>query len=134
MTHRFISASSGTPTLLRDCDISTEYPADVDDDNLTEKGFSSSLPCELTKLSSALALFKVCRILSRALDQLLPASASYRFSIDNLHSVSDELDQWLQSIPEHLRMKFLNDKPSTGVISDRSPLLVCLPGLLPLFN
>ena len=121
---RFISASSGFPTILREFDISTEYPADVDDENLTEQGISPALPGELTKMSSALALFRICRILSRALDQLLPASASYLFSMKNFQSISDELDQWLQSIPTHLRMQFLNDKPSTGVVSDRSPLLV----------
>jgi Fungal specific transcription factor domain len=121
---RFISASSGFPTFLRESDISTEYPADVDDENLTEQGISPALPGELTKMSSALALFRICRILSRALDQLLPASASYQFSMKNFKSISDELDQWLQSIPSHLRMQFLNDKPSAGVVSDRSPLLV----------
>jgi hypothetical protein len=110
--------------MLRESDISTEYPEDIDDENITDQGFSPALPGELTKISSALALFKICRILSRALDQLLPSSASYRFSVNNLHSISDELDHWVQSIPQHLRMKFLNDKPSTGVISDRSPLLV----------
>lgn len=121
---RFISASSGSPTLLRESDVCTEYPADVDDENLTDQGVSPALPGELTKISSALALFKICRILSRALDQLLPASTSYQFSISNLNSIADELDQWLESIPIHLRMIFTNDKPSTGVISDRSPLLV----------
>jgi hypothetical protein len=110
--------------LLRESDISTEYPADVDDENLAEQGFSPALPGELTKISSALALFKICRILSRALDQLLPASVSHQISVNNLKAINDELGQWLQSIPPHLRMKFLNDKPSTGVISDRSPLLV----------
>ncbi len=123
-TCRFISASSGSPTLLRDPDISTEYPEDVDDENLTVQGFSPALPRELTKISSALALFKICRILSRGLDQLLPATASYRFSMNSLNSISEDLDQWVKDIPTHLRMKFLNGKPSTGVISDRSPLLV----------
>lgn len=121
---RFISASSGAPTLVFDSEISTEYPLDVDDENLTEQGFLPSLPGELTKISSALALFKICRILSRALDQLVPASVAYRISMSDLKSISDELDQWLKCIPTHLRMKFLNDKPSTGVISDRGPLLV----------
>jgi Fungal specific transcription factor domain len=123
---RFLSACSGSPTLLRDSDISTEYPSDVDDESLTEQGFSPALPDELTKISSALALFKICRILSRSLDQLLPASACYQFSMNSLNCIADELEEWVQSIPTHLRMKFLNDKPSTGLISDRSPLLVCM--------
>lgn len=121
---RCISASSGAPTLIHESELSTEYPSDVDDENLTEQGFLPGLPGELTKMSSALAFFKICRILSRALDQLVPASIAYRLSMSDVKSISDELDQWLRCIPTHLRMKFLNDKPSTGVISDRSPLLV----------
>ena len=107
----------------RESELSTEYPSDVDDENLTEQGFLPGLPGELTMISSAL-VFKICRILSRALDQLVPASVAYRLSMSDLKSISDELDQRLKCIPTHLRMKFLNDKPSTGVISDRSLILV----------
>ncbi len=121
---RFISASSGAPTLIRDSEMSTEYPSDVDDDNLTEQGILPGLPGELTKISSALALFKISRILSRALDQLVPASVAYRLSMSDLKSISEQLGQWLKCTPAHLRINFLNEKPSTGVISDRSPLLV----------
>ncbi|ERF76908.1 hypothetical protein EPUS_02619 [Endocarpon pusillum Z07020] len=118
-----ISASSGAPTLIRELEVSTEYPSDVDDGNLIEQGFLPGLSGELTKITSALAFFKICRILSRALDQLVPASVAYWLSISDMKSISDELDQWLKCIPTHLRMKFLNDEPSTGVITDRSPLL-----------
>lgn len=118
-----MAAASGSPSLLRESDIGTEDPDDVDDENLTEQRFSPCVPGELSKVPSALALFKICRILSRALDQLLPSSASYEFSINNLKSISDELDHWWQSTPTHLRMKFSNDRPSTEVISDRSPFL-----------
>ena len=123
--HRFTSAATGTPTLLRDSDISTEWPSDVDDENLSPSGFSPTLPGELTKISSALALFKVTRILSKTLDCLYPAKASYRLSLSKLHSISDELDQWSEELPEHLRLRFCNDKPATNLISDRSPILVC---------
>lgn len=114
------------PVLLRDADITTEYPADVDDENLSSQGFSPALPGELTKISSSLALFRVCRILSKTLDHLYPSKASYQLSLSKLHSISDELDQWSEELPEHLRLRFCNDKPSTNLISDRSPILVCL--------
>ena len=110
--------------LLRDADISTEYPKDVDDENITHQGLSPTLPGELTKISSALALFKASRILARTLEELYPASATYQLSLKRLRALSDELDQWSQNLPSHLRLQFLNDKPSTGVISCRSPLLV----------
>lgn len=123
-SHRFTSAATGTPTLLRDSDISTEWPSDVDDENLGPSGFSPALPGELTKISSALALFKVTRILSKTLDCLYPAKASYQLSLSKLHLISDELDQWSEELPEHLRLRFCNDKPATNLISDRSPILV----------
>lgn len=121
---KFASASTGTPTLLREDDISTDYPADVDDENLNTQGFSPSLPGELTKISSALALFKAARILSKTLEHLYPAKASYQLSMSKLHALSDELDQWSEELPEHLRLRFCNDKPATNLISCRSPILV----------
>ena len=110
--------------LLRDADVSTDYPKDIDDENITHQGLSPTLPGELTKISSALALFKGSRILARTLEELYPASTAYQLSLKKLRALSDELDQWSQSLPCHLRLQFLNDKPSTGVVSCRSPLLV----------
>jgi hypothetical protein len=110
--------------LLRDADVSTEYPKDVDDENITHQGLSPTLPGELTKISSALALFKGSRILAKTLEELYPASMTYQLSLKKLRALSDELDQWLQDLPSHLRLQFLNDKPSTAVVSCRSPLLV----------
>ncbi|KAL6247856.1 DNA-binding transcription factor cat8 [Rhinocladiella similis] len=120
---KFTSATTGTPMLLRDVDISAELPAEVDDENLSTQGFSPTLPGEVTKISSALALFRVTKILSKALDSLYPAKATYQLSLNKLHALSDELDQWSEELPEHLRLRFINDKPATHLVSDRSPLL-----------
>lgn len=110
--------------LIRDTDITTDYPADVDDENVTTQGFSPALPGELTKISSALALFRSARILSKTLETIYPAQATYQLSLSKLHALSDELDQWSEDLPEHLRLRFCNDKPSTNIISCRSPILV----------
>ncbi|KAK5086583.1 DNA-binding transcription factor cat8 [Lithohypha guttulata] len=120
---KFASATTGMPMLLRDSDITAEFPADVDDENITEQGFSPALPGELTKISSALALFRMSKILAKTLEHLYPAGASYAISLKKLHSLSDELDQWHEELPDHLRLRFCNDKPATHLISDRSPLL-----------
>lgn len=114
------------PTLLRDDDITVEYPADVDDENISEHGLSPGLPGELTRISSAIALFRMSRILSKTLECLYPAKSSYSISLKKLHSLSDELDQWHEELPEHLRLRFCNDKPATHLISDRSPILVSI--------
>lgn len=49
--------------------------------------------------------------------------ASYELSLKTLSDLSDELDSWSASLPPHLRLHFALDKPSTGTISSRSPLL-----------
>ena len=40
-----------------------------------------------------------------------------------LSDLSDELDAWSNSLAPHLKLQFAQDKPSTGTISSRSPLL-----------
>jgi hypothetical protein len=120
---RFSSALTGMPTLLREDDILTEYPVDVDDENVTETGFLPTLPGESTRISSALALFSVSRILNNVLDDLFPSKPSYDVYVPKMHTVAGQLDDWLSSLAPHLRLEFSQDKPSTNVTSSRSPLL-----------
>ena len=124
MFSSFASAADGMPMLLRDVDITAEHPADVDDENISKDGFAIALPGEYTKTSSALELFKVAKLLGKVLEQLYPSTPNYHFSVSKLHMLSDELDQWSARLPQHLKLKFVKDKPSMNVISCRSPLLV----------
>ncbi len=123
---RFSSAASGMPVLIREGDVHTEYPADVDDENVTEKGFLPTLPGESTRLSSALALFNMSRLLTKVLEHNYPSAPSYDLSLSRIHALAGELDAWLNELPPHLRLQFVQDKPSTNVISSRSPLLVSI--------
>lgn len=101
-----------------------EYPVDADDEYVTEKGFLPTLPGESTKLSSALALFRMTRILSKVLTELYPASASHEISLRTVASLADELEDWQSNLAPHLKLTFAQDKPSTHVTSSRSPVLV----------
>lgn len=121
---KFASAAAGLPMLLRDDDITVDYPADIDDENISSHGVSPSLPGEITKISSALSFFRVAKILSATLTELYPSGARYELSLEKLHSLSDQLDLWSKNLPAHLRLQFKQDKPSTNVVSCRSPLLV----------
>jgi hypothetical protein len=107
-----------------------EYPVDADDEYVTEKGFLPTLPGEYTKLSSALALFRLSRILSKVLTELYPGSASHDISFRTIASLSDELEDWQGNLAPHLKLTFAQDKPSTNVTSSRSPVLVCEPCFL----
>ena len=113
----------GLPKHLKDADVHCEFPTDADDEYVTERGFQPTLPGESTKLSSALALFRAARILSNVLEEIFPAKASYDLSLKKLSELSDEIDAWSSSLPPHLRLQFAQDKPSTGTVNSRSPLL-----------
>ena len=121
--YRFGASTCGVPLLLRESDISTEYPTDVDDENISEAGIQTGGTGE-TKMSNTLALIGVTRILTKVLEDIHPQALKYDLPLKKIRTLTDELDQWNESLPQHLRLKFINDKPSTGIISDRSPLLV----------
>lgn len=120
----FTAAAMGLPKLLREEAIETEYPSDTDDEYITERGFQPTLPGESTRLSSALALFRASRILARVLENLYPTSTSHELSLQKLRTLEGELDTWYAELPSHLRLNFVQDKPSTNVTGSRSPLLV----------
>ena len=101
-----------------------EYPVDAADEYVTEKGFLPTLPGEYTKVSSALALFRLSRILSKVLTELYPGSTSHDISFRTIATLADELEDWQTNLAPHLKLTFAQDKPSTNVTSSRSPILV----------
>ncbi|KAF1815538.1 hypothetical protein P152DRAFT_479458, partial [Eremomyces bilateralis CBS 781.70] len=117
------AAQLGLPRALNDVDVFCEYPVDADDEYITEKGFLPTLPGEYTKLSSALALFRLSRVLAKILAEVYPATTSYEISLKTIARLSDELEAWLSDLAPHLRLQFVQDKPSTHMISSRSPIL-----------
>ncbi|KAH8698544.1 fungal-specific transcription factor domain-containing protein [Talaromyces proteolyticus] len=120
---RFTAAATGLPVMLRENDISTELPVDVDDENVNENGFVPAVPGESTRLSTALALLEASKILGKALDILYPSPVSHEIPVSKLRGVSEDLDAWQRSLPPHLKLVFSQDKPSTNVTGSRSPLL-----------
>lgn len=125
ISYSFSAAHIGLPKLIREEDVHCEYPVDADDEYVTKKGFLPTLPGEYTKLSSALALFRLSRILSRVLMELYPGSASHDISFRTMAMLADELEDWQSNLAPHLKLTFAQDKPSTNVTSSRSPILVC---------
>ncbi|KIL96174.1 transcriptional activator protein acu-15 [Fusarium avenaceum] len=119
----FSAATLGLPKLLKEDDIQTEYPCDTDDEYITEKGFQPTLPGEYTRLSNALALFRATRILAKVLEKNYPAASSYEISLQQMGALESELDDWYDQLPPHLRLSFVQDKPSTEMTGSRSPLL-----------
>ncbi|KAF8858953.1 hypothetical protein BDZ45DRAFT_385030 [Acephala macrosclerotiorum] len=119
----FSAALLGLPKLLKEEDIHAEYPSDTDDEYVTERGFQPTLPGEYTKISSALALFRASRILSKVLDQNYPAAATHDLSLQSITTLDTELNEWSDGLPAHLKLNFAQDKPSTDVTGSRSAIL-----------
>lgn len=122
--HRFCAALTGLPVLLNESDVQTEYPMDVDDENLSETDVLPTLPGQPTRISSALALFGASRILTKILEEIFPSRFDYVVHTSKMRSVADQLDEWLQNLPPHLRIEFIRDKPSMDIRGSRSPLLL----------
>jgi hypothetical protein len=114
----------GLPKVLKEEDVHAEYPSDCDDEYVTEKGYQPTLPGEYTRLSSALALFKVCRILAKVLEKNYPAATTHDLSLQQISALDAELSEWDENLPAHLKLTFAQDKPSTDVTGSRSPVLV----------
>ncbi|KAK5657347.1 hypothetical protein OQA88_3412 [Cercophora sp. LCS_1] len=119
----FSAAMLGLPKLLKEEDVHAELPSDTDDEYVTEKGFQPCLPGEHTRLSSALALFRGSRILAKILEKIYPSATSHELSLQQMSSFSTDLDEWYEHLPQHLKLTFKQDKPSTDVTGSRSPLL-----------
>ncbi|KAH0364378.1 hypothetical protein KCU65_g6802, partial [Aureobasidium melanogenum] len=119
----FSAVTLGLPKQLKDDDVHCEEPHDADEEYVDETGFKAPCPGEYTRVSSALALFRAARILSRVLEEIYPARSSYDLSLQKLSALSEELDAWHNALAPHLRLPFANDKPTTGTVSSRSPLL-----------
>ncbi|TGO68484.1 hypothetical protein BOTNAR_0024g00350 [Botryotinia narcissicola] len=119
----FSASLLGLPKLLREDDIYAEYPSDIDDEHMNEKGYQPMLPGEPTRISSALALFRCSRILSKVLEQIYPSAATHDLSLQTLFALVAELNEWSDSLPTHLKLTFVQDKPSTDITGSRSALL-----------
>lgn len=113
----------GLPRLLSDDLVDTEYPADVDDEFVSDKGFLPTVPGDSTKISAALALFRLGVVLGRIVEDVYaPGMQSQKV----LREREDELDIWKTTLAPHLRMEFVNGTPGTKVVQSRAPLLVSI--------
>lgn len=125
----FSAAILGLPKLMSESNIHTEYPANMDDQNEPDSTFQFTLPGGSTDVSSAIALFRVTRIMAKVLDEVYPAASSHKLSLGKINALSNELGVWLQSLDPHHRLQFVQDKPSTSAVGSRSPFLVSFPFL-----
>ncbi|KKA30974.1 hypothetical protein TD95_001312 [Thielaviopsis punctulata] len=118
----FSAAILGLPRLISESQVKTELPIDADDEYITEAGIQPTLPGEATRISAALALFRLARILAKVLDTAYE-SAGCDISVSGMSKLDTELSNWEQGLPAHLKLNFAHDKPSTSMTGSRAPLL-----------
>jgi hypothetical protein len=58
------------------------------------------------------------------LEKNYPATPNHELSLQQMEILEGDLDVWYNELPNHLRLNFVQDKPSTDVTGSRSPLLV----------
>ncbi|KAI9802982.1 MAG: hypothetical protein M1825_002215 [Sarcosagium campestre] len=119
----FSAATLGLPRSLNGEKIHVRYPVDIDDEYVTEDGFLPNPPGESSKTSSAIALFKLARILAQILDTVYLDAGSREVTLDHLDHLQGTLETWISGLANHLRLLFVQDKPSTKVISSPSLIL-----------
>jgi hypothetical protein len=93
----------GLPKSLRDQDIDVELPSDVDDDYINADEYLLSLPGEPTGMILFVSLIKLVRILSNTLE-VLYTTTDRRQTVTKIRSIDQHLDQWLQTLPDHLQI------------------------------
>ncbi|KAF3940430.1 hypothetical protein ABW19_dt0204437 [Dactylella cylindrospora] len=120
----FSASMLGLPTLISDSEVNVDYPADIDDEYVSESGFLPTMPGDHTKISSALALFRGSRILSKVLSTIYSTKPHQKQSYKQLQKLEEDLNAWKTNLPEHLRLEFVNGMPGTNIVHSRSPLLV----------
>jgi len=117
----FTAANLGLPRVIKDEIVQTEFPTDVDDDDLFEQRLTTNN--QETKMSAGLAFFRLSRTFAQVIDNVYQKPTASGVSLNTIRQLSEDLDAWHESLAPHLRLVFAQDKPSTLVTGDRSPLL-----------
>ncbi|GAO47481.1 hypothetical protein G7K_1687-t1 [Saitoella complicata NRRL Y-17804] len=105
----FCSALLGLPKALRVKDIETELPADIDDEYVGETSFYH-MPGSSTRISAALALARLARVLSNVIENLYGQSHQPH---SKLRALDGELEAWRKGLIPSLQFP-LNPMEATG--------------------
>lgn len=101
----YLSTIAGVPRALRDQDIDTDAPSNVEDDSVSSAGYLPSRTHEPSGMIAFVSLVKVSRILAQA-QELLYTTSTRSDTFAKISSLGRLLDQWQASLPEHMRLDF----------------------------
>ncbi|KAF4979760.1 hypothetical protein FDECE_18014 [Fusarium decemcellulare] len=95
----FSSAYHGMPRLIRDQDVDTDLPTSVDHDLLSRTHVEFPLPGERSQVDTAISLFKLARIIGRALEDLYTTTRR-RGGVAKIAHLQAELNMWERVVLE----------------------------------
>lgn len=90
---------------MRDQDIDTDGPSEVDDDLVSAEGYLTALPGEPTGMMAFVSLVKVARIVARA-QEILYTTTNRRGTSAKIRILDRLLDQWANTLPDHFQINF----------------------------
>ena len=110
----YVGAMLGLPKSLSDKDIDQEYPAEVDDEYITEHGILPMPEGKVSLVAGANAQNDLVRVLTKVIKYIYPIKGfekrrdgpdkrSYVVSYARVREIEQDLQAWMDGLPECLR-------------------------------
>lgn len=108
----YVGAMLGLPRFLEDEDIDQDWPAEVDDDYITEAGILPMPEGSISVMVAFNAHTRIVQVLSKICKYVYPIkgthssdknSVTYSVSYSKIRELEQDLAQWLDELPDSLR-------------------------------
>ncbi len=104
----------GLPKSLSDKDIDQEYPVEVDDEYITDQGILPMPEGKISLTTGANAQNDLVKVLTKVIKYIYPIKGfektrdgqdtrSYVVSYARVREIEQDLQHWMDSLPDHLR-------------------------------
>lgn len=110
----YISVMLGLPISFNDGDIDQDWPAEVDDEYITETGIRPMPEGKISVLAASNAHTKIVLILAKICKHVYPAKTtesggknrgSYTVSYSKIYEIEHDLKRWLNELPMALKSR-----------------------------
>ncbi|KAJ9637170.1 Gypsy retrotransposon integrase-like protein 1 [Coniosporium tulheliwenetii] len=105
----FVGALLGLPHAISDDEIDQDYPSEVNDENITEKGITPMIQDTITVIAASNAHTDLLKILSKIVRYIYPIKGSpanqgrYSVSYAKIREIEMELNVWIEGLPMGLK-------------------------------
>jgi hypothetical protein len=108
----YVGAMLGLPRFLEDEDIDQEWPAEVDDENITETGILPMPEGKISVMAAFNAHTRIVQVLSKICKYVYPIkgkqssrkdSVTYTVGYSKIRELEQDLSQWLDELPAALK-------------------------------